>query len=168
MTFARALSTLRPVRIRCRCGWPFADLGDLGEHRVDVEKTIAQHVQQLVKNEHIIVAVPHLFNAQRPRFFARLDVLRFVVGVPGKSVAHRMDLDPEFFERFVLAVPVRSGLHELDHAAVHTATGGTHQNADRGGRFALAVAGIEHQQAFGVFAIIVAPPLIAFFFGFGH
>ena len=31
--------------------------------------------------------------------------------------------------------------------------------------FGLAIAGVEHQQAFGIFAVIVAPPLVAFF---GH
>lgn len=78
-----------------------------------------------------------------------------------------MDLDAQFFERLMLSVTIRLGLHELDHRAFQSAARGTHHCADRGGGFSLAVAGIEHQQPFGLLAIIVAAPFVSLFSHFG-
>src|ERR1043166_9096206 len=140
----------------------FANRTDLIYHIVSDEKTVTKHIQQLVKNEQIVIAAAHFLGAKCPGLFRGFYVLSFVVRVPRKAVAHRVDLDAEFFEGLVLAVAVGRGFHELDHTALQSAPCGPHHNTYRSGRFPLAVTGVEHQQAFSVFAVVFTSPLVAF------
>src|SRR6185369_1853489 len=91
-----------------------------------------------------------------------------VLSVPGKSRAHCVNLDTQYFERLMLAIAVGFRLHELDHAALQPATRRADHQPDRGGGFPFAVARVDHQQALCIFAIIFPTPLVTFFFGFGH
>ena len=86
----------------------FADGSYFVEHFCHVEKLVIENINQLVKDQQVIILASHFFDAKRPGRFRRLDVLRWIVCVPGKAVAHRVDLDAEFFKRFVLAVAVAS------------------------------------------------------------
>src|SRR5437868_2582902 len=79
-----------------------------------------------------------------------------------------MNFDAEFFERLMLAVAVGFGLHELDHAAFEPSTGGADHQTDGGGGLALAVAGVDHQQALCIFAVIFSLRFVTFLTGLAH
>ena len=80
----------------------------------------------------------------------RLTIAIQVEAFPGKSVPHRKPrqirrpLSQFAFARLPLA------LDELDHTNPHAMAERTKGGADRSGRFSLAIAGIDQEQAFWV------------------
>jgi hypothetical protein len=54
----------------------------------------------------------------------------------------------------VFAVAVVARLHELNHAAIQTASGGAHHQAQRAGGFSFTVSGMDHQEATRVFLVV--------------
>jgi hypothetical protein len=75
-----------------------------------------------------------------------------------------VDFDAEFFSGFVFAVTVVTRFHKLDHAAIQTAAGCTHHQAEGAGGFTLAVARVDHEESTRVLLVIFATPLVFFFF----
>src|SRR5258706_10329485 len=65
----------------------------------------------------------------------------------------------------MFAIAIVARLHKLDHAAVQILPGGAHHQAERARGFALAVTGVDHEQAARLFLIIFTTPFVFLFFG---
>ena len=118
-----------------------------------------------IKNQQVVVSAPHLLHAEIPRIACGLPILFWVFGVPGKTVAHRVHFDSEFFSRDVFAVAVVARLHELNHAAIQPASGSTHHQTQRTRGLSFAVSRVDHQEAARLLLVILTTPLVLFFFG---
>ena len=69
----------------------------LGDHLVNRQHLVTEHVNEFVKHEQVVIAGAQLLDAQRPCFARSLYVLFGVFGVPREAVSHRVDFDAEFF-----------------------------------------------------------------------
>ena len=76
------------------------------------------------------------------------DVAVAVLGFPGEAFAHRLDGHElgKFLEHGALA-GAPGALDELHDADLHAMADGAEHHAEGGGRFALALAGVDDEQA---------------------
>ena len=118
------------------------------KHGVEIEIVVAEHDVELVEHHEAIGGVGQELLRRLPRLARSSEVALAVLRVPGEAFAHHADRDEvgEALQHRTLAgrpLP----LHELHHAHLHAVADGACREAEGSGRLALALAGVDDEQA---------------------
>ena len=97
----------------------------------------------------LVLAGPDQFRRRRPAVGGVGDVVRQVLGVPGEPVTEGVPVDAELPAQLLLADLPLTGLDELHDGDVPVARQRTQHHAERRGRLALAVPGVDDDEGIG-------------------
>ena len=137
---------LRPVTTTC---WSARRAFSTATTSSMSKMVVAQRDVELVEHDQADRRVGHQFARLGPGALGRGDVARAILRLPGEAFAQRVpfDLIAEALQRGALA-GLPGALAELHDAAAQAAAQRAHQQAPGGRRLALALAGVDDQQAF--------------------
>ena len=118
------------------------------EHLLEGQVIIAQYDIEFVENYHVIARIGDHFLGCLPRPARRGDIAGAVLGVPGEALAHGLQCDElgEAGENGAFA-GLPHALDELDDPDPHAVANRPDRQAEGGGRLALALAGIDDDEA---------------------
>jgi hypothetical protein len=137
-----------------------AGCANLGQHLINGQHVIAEDVDELVKNQQIVITAAKFLDAEVPGVARGLPILFGVLGVPGEAVAHGVDFNAELLRGDVLAIAVVARLHELNHAAVQLLTGCSHHQSQCARCLTFTVSSVDDEQALSVFLVVISPPFV--------
>ena len=125
-------------------GAVFQRFNDLVERQV----VVAQADVEFVEQDHLVVGVGDQFFCPVPGLAGGGKVALAVLGFPGEAIAHGVDRDliGEMFEDVALA-GVPFAFDELDDADLEAVGDAAEYHAEGGSGFALALAGVDDEQA---------------------
>ena len=118
------------------------------DHFVDRQIVVAEHDVEFVEQHDLVLAGGDDRLGALPGGAGRGEVALAILGLPGEALAHRVDRHEvaEFLQRDALAgLPL--ALDELDDGDRHAVAEGAEDHAEGGRRLALALAGVDDQQA---------------------
>src|SRR4030095_420929 len=102
-------------------------------------------VDKFIEYDQIVITAAQFLDAQIPGVTSSLTILVWILRIPGESITHRVHFDAEFLSGYMFAVAIVARLHELNHAALQSASGGAHEQSQCSCRLTLTVAGVHHQ-----------------------